>query len=93
MTGYQEILTDPSILNKSLPPHRQYRNQLEESSSIHAQGLVIRDLLIASNFRNEQTLSDYLKSQNIVGIADIDTRKLFCVKKVRKTVVLLLAAI
>ena len=49
----------------------------KESNSIVAKGLVIRDLpLLASNFRNEQNLSDYLIDHNILGIADIDTRKL-----------------
>ncbi|MDF2153328.1 glutamine-hydrolyzing carbamoyl-phosphate synthase small subunit [Vibrio sp. CAU 1672] len=83
MTGYQEILTDPSYSQQIVTltyPHignTGTNSEDEESASIHAQGLVIRDLpLIASNFRNEQSLSDYLKSQNIVGIADIDTRKL-----------------
>ncbi len=83
MTGYQEILTDPSYSQQIVTltyPHignTGINTEDEESTAIHAQGLVIRDLpLIASNFRSEQTLSDYLKSQNIVGIADIDTRKL-----------------
>jgi carbamoyl-phosphate synthase small subunit len=83
MTGYQEILTDPSYSQQIVTltyPHignTGTNSEDEESTAIHAQGLVIRDLpLIASNFRNEQSLSDYLKSQNIVGIADIDTRKL-----------------
>ncbi len=83
MTGYQEILTDPSYSQQIVTltyPHignTGTNSEDEESSSIHAQGLVIRDLpLIASNFRNELSLSDNLKSQNIVGIADIDTRKL-----------------
>lgn len=83
MTGYQEILTDPSYSQQIVTltyPHignTGTNSEDEESTSIHAQGLVIRDLpLIASNFRNELSLSDYLKSQNIVGIADIDTRKL-----------------
>ncbi|EJN6827648.1 carbamoyl-phosphate synthase small subunit [Vibrio cidicii] len=83
MTGYQEILTDPSYSQQIVTltyPHignTGTNAEDEESSSIHAQGLVIRDLpLIASNFRSERSLSDYLKSQNIVGIADIDTRKL-----------------
>ncbi|USD65705.1 glutamine-hydrolyzing carbamoyl-phosphate synthase small subunit [Vibrio sp. SCSIO 43136] len=83
MTGYQEILTDPSYSQQIVTltyPHignTGANTEDEESSAIHAQGLVIRDLpLIASNFRSEQSLSDYLKSQNIVGIADIDTRKL-----------------
>ncbi|TGA71428.1 glutamine-hydrolyzing carbamoyl-phosphate synthase small subunit [Aliivibrio fischeri] len=83
MTGYQEILTDPSYSQQIVTltyPHignTGINSEDEESSSIHAQSLVIRDLpLLASNFRSEQTLSEYLKSQNIVGIADIDTRKL-----------------
>lgn len=83
MTGYQEILTDPSYSRQIVTltyPHignTGTNSEDEESSRIHAQGLVIRDLpLLASNFRNQQSLSDYLKSQNIVGIADIDTRKL-----------------
>ncbi|MDW6093732.1 glutamine-hydrolyzing carbamoyl-phosphate synthase small subunit [Vibrio rhizosphaerae] len=83
MTGYQEILTDPSYSQQIVTltyPHignTGTNSEDEESSDIHAQGLIIRDLpLIASNFRSEQSLSDYLKSRNIVGIADIDTRKL-----------------
>ncbi|MEZ8740036.1 glutamine-hydrolyzing carbamoyl-phosphate synthase small subunit [Photobacterium swingsii] len=83
MTGYQEILTDPSYSQQIVTltyPHignTGTNSEDEESTAIHAQGLIIRDLpLIASNFRSEQPLSDYLKSQNIVGIADIDTRKL-----------------
>lgn len=83
MTGYQEILTDPSYSKQIVTltyPHignTGTNNEDEESSLIHAQGLIIRDLpLIASNFRNQLSLSDYLKSQNIVGIAEIDTRKL-----------------
>lgn len=83
MTGYQEILTDPSYSQQIVTltyPHignTGTNSEDEESTSIHAQGLVIRDLpLLASNFRNELSLSDYLKSRNIVGIAEIDTRKL-----------------
>lgn len=83
MTGYQEILTDPSYSQQIVTltyPHignTGTNSEDEESSSIHAQGLVIRDLpLLASNFRSEQSLSAYLAAQNIVGIADIDTRKL-----------------
>ena len=83
MTGYQEILTDPSYSQQIVTltyPHignTGTNAEDEESTAIHAQGLVIRDLpLIASNFRSEQSLSEYLCSQNIVGIADIDTRKL-----------------
>ncbi|WP_437613381.1 glutamine-hydrolyzing carbamoyl-phosphate synthase small subunit [Erwinia sp. V71] len=83
MTGYQEILTDPSysrqIVTLTYPHIGNVGTNAadEESSEVHAQGLVIRDLpLIASNFRNEEGLSDYLKRHNIVAIADIDTRKL-----------------
>ena len=83
MTGYQEILTDPSYAQQIITltyPHignTGTNSEDEESSSIHACGLVIRDLpLVASNFRSEASLSDYLKARNVVGIADIDTRKL-----------------
>ncbi|WMC09350.1 glutamine-hydrolyzing carbamoyl-phosphate synthase small subunit [Oceanimonas pelagia] len=83
MTGYQEILTDPSYARQIVTltyPHignTGTNAEDEESDRVHAQGLIIRDLpLIASNFRNQRTLSDYLKAHNIVGIADIDTRKL-----------------
>ncbi|MEP1469670.1 MAG: glutamine-hydrolyzing carbamoyl-phosphate synthase small subunit [Halieaceae bacterium] len=83
MSGYQEILTDPSYARQIVTltyPHIGNTGTTpedEESSSIWAAGLVIRDLpLMASNYRNEQDLSDYLKSRNIVAIADIDTRRL-----------------
>ncbi|WP_440876081.1 glutamine-hydrolyzing carbamoyl-phosphate synthase small subunit [Thalassotalea sp. PLHSN55] len=83
MTGYQEILTDPSYAEQIVTltyPHignTGTNSEDEESNTIWAKGLVIRDLpLLASNFRSEQSLSDYLKSKNILGIADIDTRKL-----------------
>lgn len=83
MTGYQEILTDPSYAEQIVTltyPHignTGTNSEDEESSNIWAKGLVIRDLpLLASNFRNEESLSDYLKRHNILGIADIDTRKL-----------------
>jgi carbamoyl-phosphate synthase small subunit len=83
MTGYQEILTDPSYAEQIITltyPHignTGTNSEDEESNTISAKGLVIRDLpLLASNFRNEQNLSDYLKANNILGIADIDTRKL-----------------
>ncbi|WP_448565454.1 glutamine-hydrolyzing carbamoyl-phosphate synthase small subunit [Thalassotalea ganghwensis] len=83
MTGYQEILTDPSYAEQIVTltyPHignTGTNSEDEESSTIWAKGLVIRDLpLLASNFRNQETLSDYLKRNNILGIADIDTRKL-----------------
>lgn len=83
MTGYQEILTDPSYARQIVTltyPHIGnvgVNPEDEESSVIWASGLVIRDLpLLASNFRSEKTLDAYLKERNIVGIADIDTRKL-----------------
>ena len=83
MTGYQEILTDPSYPRQIVTltyPHignTGINSEDVESASIAAAGLVIRDLpLLASSFRSEQTLSDYLKSQNVLGIADIDTRRL-----------------
>ncbi|EHD20080.1 MULTISPECIES: glutamine-hydrolyzing carbamoyl-phosphate synthase small subunit [Brenneria] len=83
MTGYQEILTDPSYSRQIVTltyPHIGNvgaNDADEESPAIQAQGLVIRDLpLIASNYRSEESLSDYLKRHNIVAIADIDTRKL-----------------
>jgi len=83
MTGYQEILTDPSYAEQIITltyPHignTGTNSEDKESNSIVAKGLVIRDLpLLASNFRNEQNLSDYLSEHNILGIADIDTRKL-----------------
>ncbi len=83
MTGYQEILTDPSyteqIVTLTYPHIGSYGTNPEdvESSKVYAAGLIIRDLpLLASNFRSTQTLSDYLKANNIVAIADIDTRAL-----------------
>ncbi len=83
MTGYQEILTDPSYSRQIVTltyPHignTGTNDEDVESDGVHACGLIIRDLpLIASSFRNQQSLSDYLKANNVVGIADIDTRKL-----------------
>ncbi|MFO7908980.1 MAG: glutamine-hydrolyzing carbamoyl-phosphate synthase small subunit [Halomonas sp.] len=83
MTGYQEILTDPSYTRQIVTltyPHignTGVNAEDVESGAIAAAGLVIRDLpLLASSFRSEQTLSDYLVSQNVLGIADIDTRRL-----------------
>jgi carbamoyl-phosphate synthase small subunit len=83
MTGYQEILTDPSycqqIVTLTYPHIGNYGVNEEdvEASKVHAAGLIIRDLpLIASNFRTSQTLPAYLRSQNTVAIANIDTRKL-----------------
>ncbi|WP_323845607.1 glutamine-hydrolyzing carbamoyl-phosphate synthase small subunit [Microbulbifer magnicolonia] len=83
MTGYQEILTDPSYARQIVTltyPHignTGTNSEDEECAEIWAAGLVIRDLpLLASSFRNEQSLEDYLRERNIVGIADIDTRRL-----------------
>ncbi len=83
MSGYQEILTDPSYARQIVTltyPHignTGTNPEDEESAGIWAAGLVIRDLpLLASNYRNEQGLSEYLAERNIVGIADIDTRRL-----------------
>ena len=83
MTGYQEILTDPSysrqIVTLTYPHIGNYGINAEdvEASKVHAAGLIIRDLpLLASNFRSTQSLSDYLKAENVVAIAGIDTRKL-----------------
>ena len=83
LTGYQEILTDPSYARQIVTltyPHignTGVNAEDEESDTIWAAGLVIRDLpLLASNFRSEASLDDYLTAKNILGIADIDTRKL-----------------
>ena len=83
MTGYQEILTDPSysrqIVTLTYPHIGNVGTNAEdaESTSVHAAGLVIRDLpLVASSWRNEVSLDDYLQANSVVAIADIDTRKL-----------------
>ncbi len=83
MTGYQEILTDPSYCRQIVTltyPHignTGVNPEDVESDKIHAAGLIIRDLpLQVSNFRSTQSLSDYLKAEGIVAIADIDTRRL-----------------
>ncbi len=83
MTGYQEILTDPSytkqIVTLTYPHIGNYGANPEdvESGKVYASGLIIRDLpLVHSNFRSTQSLSEYLASNNVVAIADIDTRKL-----------------
>lgn len=83
MTGYQEIITDPSYFRQIVTltyPHigNVGTNTTDnESSQNYAQGLIIRDLpLISSSYRSEEGLSDWLKRNNIVAIADIDTRKL-----------------
>jgi carbamoyl-phosphate synthase small subunit len=83
MSGYQEILTDPSYARQIVTltyPHignTGTNAEDEESTGIWASGLVIRDLpMLASNYRNEEGLSEYLERHNIVAIADIDTRRL-----------------
>ncbi len=83
LTGYQEILTDPSYFKQIVTltyPHignTGVNSEDEESPRIMAQGLVIKDCPVRmSNFRAEKTLPDYLKEQGVVAIADIDTRKL-----------------
>ncbi len=86
MTGYQEILTDPSYAQQMVTltyPHignTGTNDEDVESGRIHkvwAAGLIIRDLpLLASNFRSTASLDDYLKQHDVVAIADIDTRKL-----------------
>jgi len=83
MTGYQEILTDPSYAQQIVTltyPHignTGTNEDDEESSNIHASGLVIRDLpLLASNWRKQESLDTYLMRNKVVAIADIDTRKL-----------------
>jgi carbamoyl-phosphate synthase small subunit len=83
ITGYQEILTDPSycqqIVTLTYPHIGNYGINAEdvEAEKVHAAGLIIKDLpLLASNFRSTQTLAQYLVSENTVAIANIDTRKL-----------------
>jgi carbamoyl-phosphate synthase small subunit len=83
MTGYQEILTDPSYAQQIVTltyPHigsTGTNDEDNESDGVWATGLVIRDLpLIASNWRSEQTLQDFLVERNVVAIAEIDTRRL-----------------
>ncbi|HEY9148234.1 MAG TPA: glutamine-hydrolyzing carbamoyl-phosphate synthase small subunit [Gammaproteobacteria bacterium] len=83
LTGYQEILTDPSYARQIVTltyPHIGNvgtNAEDEESSEVFASGLVIRDLpLLASNWRSEMPLDEYLRKNKVVGIADIDTRKL-----------------
>ncbi|ARV20953.1 Carbamoyl-phosphate synthase small chain [Curvibacter sp. AEP1-3] len=83
MTGYQEILTDPSycqqIVTLTYPHIGNYGINPEdvESNKVHAAGLIIKDLpLVASNFRKTQTLTEYLVAEGTVAIANIDTRQL-----------------
>ena len=83
LTGYQEILTDPSYAEQMVTltyPHIGnvgVNAEDAESDRVWAKGLIIRDLtMVVSSFRAEQSLPDYLKANNIVCIADIDTRRL-----------------
>ena len=83
MTGYQEILTDPSYCRQIVTltyPHignTGTNSEDMESSQIHASGLVIRDsTMVTSNWRSERSFSDFLRQAGTVAIADIDTRKL-----------------
>ena len=83
ITGYQEILTDPSYCQQIVTltyPHignTGVNREDVEADRIHAAGLIIKDLpLLASNFRSEETLSQYLQREGTVAIADLDTRAL-----------------
>ena len=83
MTGYQEILTDPSYAKQIVTltyPHIGNvgtNPEDEEATGLFASGLVVRDVpLIASNWRNKESLPEYLQRRKVVAIADIDTRKL-----------------
>mgnify|MGYP006169608499 CR=1 FL=1 len=83
LTGYQEILTDPSYCQQIVTltyPHignTGVNREDVEASRIHAAGLIIKDLpLLASNFRSTETLSEYLQREGTVAIADLDTRAL-----------------
>ncbi len=83
MTGYQEILTDPSYCRQIVTltyPHignTGVNDEDDESSAVHAAGLVVRDLaLLHSSWRAQGNLADYLKVRKVVAIADIDTRRL-----------------
>jgi carbamoyl-phosphate synthase small subunit len=83
LTGYQEILSDPSycrqIVTLTYPHIGNVGTNVEddEAGQVHAAGLVVRDLsACVSNFRSDRTLDDYLKARSVVGIAGIDTRRL-----------------
>lgn len=83
MSGYQEILTDPSYAQQIITftyPHignTGINSEDNESEKVWASGMVIRDLpMLESNYRSEQTLSEFLEEQNVIAICDIDTRRL-----------------
>ncbi len=90
MTGYQEILSDPSYAEQIVTltyPHIGNvgtNDQDNESSQAYAKGLIIRDLsLVASSWRSQHTLSEYLQTQKVVAISDIDTRELTRILRVK----------
>jgi len=90
ITGYQEILTDPSYANQIITfthPHIGnvgVNNDDAESNKIHAKGIIIRDLSISSsNYRSECTFPQYLKNNQIIAISDIDTRKLTRILRIK----------
>src|SRR5688500_697881 len=83
ITGYQEILTDPSYCRQIVTltyPHignTGVNAEDEESGRVYAEGLVVRDLpRLHSSWRSQKSLSDYLLENNVVGLSDLDTRKL-----------------
>src|SRR5436305_255073 len=83
ITGYQEILTDPSYCRQFVTltyPHignTGINAEDEESRRVYAEGLVVRDVpRLDSNWRSQKPLSEYLAENKVVGIADLDTRKL-----------------
>lgn len=83
ITGYQEILTDPSYARQIVTltyPHignTGVNGEDVEATKVHAAGLIIKDLpILDSNFRANKTLSQYLKDEGVVAIAGIDTRRL-----------------
>ncbi len=83
ITGYQEILTDPSYCRQIVTltyPHignTGTNGEDDESDRVHAAGLIVRDLPhVASNFRASESLAEYLRREQVVAIADIDTRRL-----------------
>lgn len=83
MTGYQEILTDPSyagqIVNMTYPLIGNYGVNIEEneSKSIHARGFIVKSICKnPSNYKSEKSLHNFLEENNIVGIANVDTRKI-----------------
>jgi carbamoyl-phosphate synthase small subunit len=90
LTGYQEILTDPSYCRQIVTltyPHignTGVNEQDVEASAVHAAGLIVRDLALrASNFRSTRTLDQYLRDEGTVAIADIDTRRLTRILRTR----------